>query len=86
MFLSVISVVNEFDRYLSEDEIQSNGEQSQGIPTDMQIPKEDRIEYAPPITSPPMDLSVMDAQPMAQTEHRRDVRISVVEKGCRRQQ
>lgn len=91
MFLSVISssLVIGFDHYLSDDlcdeQIQSKGRKIQGIPTDIQILKEDRIQDASTITSPPTALSVMDAQPMPQTEHRRDVRISVVEKGCRRQ-
>lgn len=82
MFLSVILAII---TYVPNTQTQSQGDQSQCKPTDKQIPENCLVERAPASTDLPLELSVMDVQRLAQMEHWRDICISVVEKGCRRQ-
>lgn len=82
VFLSVILAII---TYVPNTQTQSQGDQSQCKPTDKQIPENCLVERAPASTDLPLELSVMDVQRLAQMEHWRDICISVVEKGCRRQ-
>lgn len=82
MFLSFILAII---TYVPNTQTQSQGDQSQCKPTQKQIPEECLVEGAPASTDLPMELSAMDVQQLARMENWRDVCISVVEKGCRRQ-